>query len=124
MIMKVIFIGHMATLHHLSPAAPTPVYVCRGKDCRKKSKQLNCLESSIAEHGQVIPVACQKICKGPVASLEIDGQIEWFSKLNKKQSREGLVALLSEGKLKDKLKDRIAKKRRGKFRGTLPLAAK
>ena len=124
MIMKVIFSRHMATLHHLSPASPPSVYVCRGKDCRKKAKKLSCLESAIAEHGEVIPVACQKICKGPVAGLEVDGRIEWFSKLGKKSTQRGLVQLLSEGKLKGKLKDRISKKRRGKFRGALPLAAK
>ena len=122
--MKVIISRHMATLHPLSPATPTPVYVCRGKDCRKKSKKLACLESTISEHGEVIPVACQKICKGPVAGLELNGRLEWFSKLDEKSARKGFAHLLSEGQLKEKLKDRIAKKRRGKFRGSLQIAAK
>ena len=122
--MKVIFSRHMARLHHLSPTAPTPVYVCRGKDCRKKAKKLACLESTISEYGEVIPVACQKICKGPVAGLEVDGQLEWFSKLGKESAQENFAHLLSEGQLKEKLKDRIAKKRRGKFRGPLQNAAK
>lgn len=114
----------MAHLHQLSAQAKTPVYVCTGKDCRKKMKKLRCLESTIEAHGDVLHVGCQKICKGPVVGLELDGRIEWFGKLGEKSAQQHLVLLLTEGKLVGKLKARIAKKRRGKFRGEMPLAAK
>jgi hypothetical protein len=82
------------------------------------------LKAGLAQHGEVVPVQCQKICKGPVLGLEIDGQLEWFSKLDDKKSRRHLTLLLESGELKNRLKRRISTKRRCKMRGSLALAAK
>jgi hypothetical protein len=108
----------------LAPAANRPLFVCQGKDCRKKSDQLCALKDSLQGQGEIISVQCQKICKGPVAGLEIDGQIEWFSKLNDEKSLRHLGVLLQSGELKKRLKGRISLKRSSKIRGDVAMAAK
>ena len=60
---------------------PQTYYVCHGSDCRKKKEDWARQNESLGKQGTVCPVKCQKICKGPVVGLEIDGRIEWFSKL-------------------------------------------
>ena len=123
--MKVIFMDvRLSKLHELSPSPNRPVYLCRGKDCRKNQDRLCSLEQALSRHGEIVDVQCQKICKGPVAGLEIDGQLEWFRKIGSAKSRQSLIRLLTTGEMKDRLSQRIASKRRGKLRGELPLAAK
>lgn len=108
----------------LSPASNRPLFVCQGKDCRKNTKQLCALRESLAGQGEIISVQCQKICKGPVAGLEINGQIEWFAKLNDEKSLGHLTLLLQSGELKNRLKRRLSLKRSSKIRGELAMAAK
>jgi hypothetical protein len=123
--MKVIFMSDpLAQLYHISPSPDRPVYVCQGKDCRKERKKIRCLEEMLDGHGEVVQVQCQKICKGPVVGLEVNGQLEWFGKLGDKEARKSLIRLITTGELKNRLSSRIAKKRHGKLRGELPLAAK
>ena len=96
-------------------------FVCHGSDCRKRRKEFNAVVESLAEEGRVCPVKCQKICKGPVVGMNIEGRIEWFSKLRTKQSRQHLIAFIRQGELSKRLWDRVKKKRRGKLRGKTPL---
>ncbi len=114
----------MARHCDISPDPHRPVFVCRGVDCRKKEKQIQQVEALLAPHGEVCEVECQKICEGPVVGLEVNGRLEWFSRLASKSSRKHLALLLTEGRMKNHLRDRIARKRRGKLRGELALAAK
>jgi hypothetical protein len=108
----------------LAPASNRPLFVCQGKDCRKKADRLCALKDSLQGQGEIISVQCQKICKGPVAGLEINGQIEWFSKLNDEKSLRQLGLLLQSGELKKRLKGRISLKRSSKIRGDIAMAAK
>jgi len=122
--MKVIIMRSILS-RFLGPSSPDrPVYVCHGKDCRKKQKHLCTLRRELSEHGEVVAVRCQKICKGPVAGLEIDGRIEWFSKLGNPKSRKGLIRFLATGELRGFLKQRISTKRSGKLRTKQAQAAK
>ena len=113
----------MARTVQLSPSENAPIYVCKGKGCRK-SEYTRSLEGCLNDHGNVIQVKCQKICKGPVVGLEVNGAIEWFKKLRSQKAQDQLVELLLRGRLAGNLSERIAKKRRGKIRGDLPMAAK
>ena len=115
---------YVSRLCNIAPSPDRPIYVCRGKDCRKKKKAFSALTEKLSDHGEVIEVRCQKICKGPVAGLELDGQLEWFAKLNDEGSQSALVRLLEAGELKKRLKALAVKKRRAKLRGELPIAAK
>ncbi len=49
------------------------VYICCGSDCVKRAKKGGELWAVLTEHGEVVEVPCQKICKGPVVGVEIDG---------------------------------------------------
>ena len=113
----------MARSVQLSPSENPPIYVCKGKGCRK-SEYTRSLEGCLSEHGQVIQVKCQKICKGPVVGVEVNGSIEWFKKLRSQKAQNQLVELLLKGRLAGSLSERIANKRRGKIRGDVPMAAK
>lgn len=115
---------YVSRLCNIAPSPDRPIYICRGKDCRKKKKAFRALTEKLSDHGEVIEVRCQKICKGPVAGLELDGQLEWFAKLNDEGSQGALVRLLEAGELKKRLKALVVKKRRAKLRGELPIAAK
>jgi hypothetical protein len=55
------------------------VWVCR------KCKQSACLTSFLKGTGgpKVKIVGCQKICKGPVAGVKVDGRMEWFAHIDR-----------------------------------------
>lgn len=90
-------------------------FLCNGSECRKKRKSQKSLRALLGKEGQVCEVSCQKICKGPVVGVEIDGRLEWFSKMTG-QDQESLVHLLRHGDMKKRLRARMDKKRRGKMR--------
>ena len=82
------------------------------------------LREDLSERVEVCEVRCQKICKGPVVGLELDGRIEWFSKMKSKSMRKHFVALVKSGELHASLASRRSRKRAGRFRSDAALAAK
>ena len=90
-------------------------FLCNGSECRKKRKSQKSLRALLGKEGQVCEVRCQKICKGPVVGVEVDGRLEWFSKMTG-QDQDALVQLLRHGDIKKRLRARMDKKRRGKLR--------
>lgn len=96
--------------------APT-VYVCCGKRCRERRRARKELIAELETVAIVEQVDCQKICKGPVAGLEVAGKLEWFRKLDSEKSRQRLVKLITKGKLGKRLEKRRVDKRSGKRRG-------
>lgn len=95
------------------------VFVCHGKDCRK-SKGFGDLCRAV---GDAEAVACQKVCKGPVAGVVIDDRFEWFAKLRTGKLHQALVRAAETGEIGKKLKARRVKKRSGRFRGLSRLLA-
>jgi len=89
--------------------------MCTGKSCRKcevdQSKALEALGDA-----PVKEVRCQKVCKGPVFGVEVDGQIEWFRRVDGNKSRVGLRLLAESGPLVKALAKRRVEKRRGQLR--------
>ena len=98
--------------------ASSTVYMCHGSDCRKKKKEWTALTESLSEQGTVCAVRCQKICKGPVVGIEVNGRLEWFTKLKKKTLHRQFLALTQSGTVPERLKTRLSKKRQGKLRGS------
>ena len=92
------------------------VYVCRGGDCRKKRGRRAALIEALQGHAEVCEVRCQKICKGPVFGLEIDGALQWFAGNTGAKEREQAVRLLTRGKVARGLSKRRVKRRAGKLR--------
>ena len=92
-------------------------YACIGKDCRR-DKGHDKLITALDRAGHLQRVACQDICKGPVAGVEVDGTVEWFHKLRKGRHRDAVVLLASgrKRKIPSELKDRRVRKRRGKVK--------
>jgi hypothetical protein len=68
------------------------VFVCR------KCKGHECVVTFLAKHtaASVKTVRCQKVCKGPVAGVKLDGRWEWFGSLKRTNQLEA-VAGLTEG---------------------------
>jgi len=94
----------------------TKVYVCAGKDCRKRKVDRKKLRSAVAEVATEVRVGCQKVCKGPVVGVEVNGSVEWFAKVRGKKARRALVEFVDSGVLPRELKSRRDKKRSGKLR--------
>jgi len=64
------------------------VFVC------KKCKRHQCVEDALVKaEAKTILVGCQKICSGPVAGLCVDGQMEWFDRLDTGKRLAGLRLL-------------------------------
>jgi hypothetical protein len=104
------------------PTTPR-IYVCRGEDCRKRKKHGRALCDALQNHGDVIEVTCQKICKGPVFGLEVAGRLEWFSRLRTARSRRSAIALVRDGAFSGRIKRHRERKRRGKLRGEANFSA-
>jgi hypothetical protein len=72
------------------------VWVCR------KCKDADCLTAFLRGSGaaRVKKVGCQKVCKGPVAGLKVDGRMEWFARVDRAKPMVALARTLEHGKPK------------------------
>jgi hypothetical protein len=90
---------------------PVSVAVCR------KCKDHECLEDFLRKrtHADVYQVRCQKICKGPVAGIEIDGRMEWFERVGTPKAMVGLRRVIKgKSTLARSLRHRRLKKLSGR----------
>ena len=95
------------------------VLVCVGSDCRKADghKALRARLGDV-DGVDVRTVACQGICKGPVAGVEVDGRLEWFKRIRGAKARRALLRLVqTRGPLPGRLRKRRVAKRAGRLRG-------
>ena len=90
------------------------VYLCRGSDCRGGKRRR--LRDALPRGTRVVDVRCQSICDGPVAGYVVDGRLEWFERLSGRRSREAFAELVAGGRMRDRLKRRRVRSRRGKLR--------
>ena len=97
------------------PKRPT-VYLCRGGDCRDSKKARRKLADQLNGHVRLTEVKCQKICRGPVLGLDVDGRLEWFAELDTGKARDAVLHLLDRGELKKPLRKRQVGKKSGKLR--------
>jgi hypothetical protein len=87
------------------------VAVCR------KCKDHDCLEDFLRRKtgAHVYQVRCQKICKGPVAGIEINGRMEWFERVGTAKAMVALRRVINgKTKLRRSLHNRRLKKRSGR----------
>ena len=92
------------------------VFICGGSACSKKPKKTKALIKSIQDVASIEEVGCQDICRGPVVGATVKGRLEWFRRLDTKNSRKALVKLATRGKLSQPLKKRRVKKLAGRLR--------
>ena len=90
--------------------------VCTGSSCSKKKDALERLKRSLDGEVHLVPVKCQKICKGPVLGAHVGGRLEWFSKLRKNKDCKAFRELVRQGVIDDDLARRREKKRSGRLR--------
>jgi (2Fe-2S) ferredoxin len=100
------------------PSVPSirQLYACTGKHCRKKKKVLIEAIEGLEPSVRIETVGCQKICSGPVIGAEVDGQLEWFERVDTPKSRAALRRLTETGELGKPLRNRRVSKRRNKKR--------
>jgi hypothetical protein len=94
------------------------IYMCCGSDCKKRSKVRKEIRSRLVSAGlkkKIKKVGCQKICKGPVFGVEVDGRLEWFCRLEAGDS-EQLAAAARGRAVGQELWNKRVKKRAGKLR--------
>lgn len=92
------------------------LYVCSGSDCKKHKSENKKLLRGLGDCLEIEHVRCQKICKGPVMGVQVDGTLHWFRKLDPKSDLAGLQKALSKGKVSKALAQKSAEKRTGKLR--------
>jgi hypothetical protein len=92
------------------------VLVCRGKGCNKRPRRRAKLMALLEEIADIEKVGCQKVCKGPLVGVTVDGRLEWFRRIDGDKPCRALVTLLARGKLKRSLKKRRVEKLSGKRR--------
>ena len=95
----------------------TTLFVCAGRHCRKAFAR----EASNAKHLSrlAVPiryVGCQKVCKGPVVGLRIDGELQWFRQVDSRKAWDALAELIEDGTLARPLRKRMDRKRSGRLR--------
>ncbi len=98
------------------------LFLCAGKDCRKKQRPaFNDLRSSAIDAGlQLSMVKCQGSCNGPTAIVQTSKGPRWFEALDSKALRSDLVSFavnpseptkkLTKRELRGKRKKKAAKK--------------
>ena len=87
------------------------VYVCRGSKCKKRK-----VPKKLAKRLQVQEVKCQKVCRGLVVGIRVDGTLEWFKRVNSKKDVKALRKIARGGGVARRLADKRSKKRSGKLR--------
>jgi (2Fe-2S) ferredoxin len=92
------------------------VYVCKGSHCSKCKDERAALLATLESAAKVREVGCQKMCKGPVVGVEVDGCLEWFADLGSGKARRGLDKLIDQGRLSKALAKRQVAKRSGQRR--------
>ncbi len=65
---------------------------------------------------EVTRVGCQKVCKGPVVGLAVDGEWQWFERMSSRKAVEALAQLVEGGTVAKPLRRRRNEKRAGKRR--------
>ena len=94
------------------------VLLCTGSHCRRALGRDDRVERSLTEtSARVRRVGCQKVCKGPLVGVRVDGRWEWFERMSSKKATGALVELLERGELRKPLRNRWRKRRSGRVRG-------
>lgn len=91
--------------------------LCTGSHCRKALTKHGLLQQTVsALPVEVTRVGCQKICRGPVVGVRIDGRWEWFEKMGSRKAVDALAELVERNTLRKRLDKRRSRKRSGRVR--------
>ncbi len=90
------------------------IYVCMGKDCRKRALSRDTLDA-LRNTASVKIVGCQKVCKAPVVGVDRGEGPRWFKRVDTEKSQRGIVDYAVGAKLPKALSKRESSKRAGKL---------
>ena len=97
--------------------AERTLLVCAGSHCRKALRKGDRLQESVSRLPvKVTRVGCQKVCRGPVVGLVVDGRYQWFERMDSRKAIAALEDLLQGDTLGKPLEKRRSRKRAGKRR--------
>ena len=92
------------------------VFVCRGSSCRKRVAY-EAVRARLGEVADVSDVRCQRICRGPVVGVAIDGSLEWFERIRSEKTQKQMIEFIAGGgRLRPRLEKRRVEKRAGRLR--------
>ena len=95
----------------------TTVFVCSGSHCRKHhGKDLKALYKCLDSVACLEDCRCQRVCEGPLVGTEIDGQMEWFCRMDSEKAVTNLVEVLAGGEFRKALEKRHVEDRSGRMR--------
>ena len=93
------------------------ILVCTGSHCRRRLARSAGMAEALAGLGvEVERVGCQKVCKGPVLGVRVDGEWQWFRRMDSRKALAALRELIEAGKLEKRLRKRRDPRRAGKRR--------
>ncbi len=97
---------------------PRPeLLLCTGSHCRKRLAREPRVERTLdALPVEVVRVGCQKVCRGPVVGVSLDGEWQWFERMDSKKALRALGELVAHGELAKPLRRRRNARRAGKRR--------
>ena len=97
--------------------AKATVLLCAGKSCRRANAESDRAERFVARLPvDVARVRCQKVCRGPVLGVCVEGEWQWFERMNSRKALEALATLVEDGTLAKPLAKRRHRKRAGRLR--------
>lgn len=93
------------------------ILVCTGNRCRKALEKYGRLEKVVERLPvDVARVGCQKVCRGPVVGIAVDGEWQWFERMDSRKALDALVDLVEHDAIGKPLRKRRDEKRAGKRR--------
>ena len=110
------YLSPVKGMFFLGEQSNTKVYICRGKDCRRRGAFLEQLRRSLPDDLELNNVRCQKICKGAVVGVNLGKRLIWFKRLKSKKDLRRIRVFIEEGKLPKGLKKKLSKKQTDRLR--------
>jgi hypothetical protein len=91
--------------------------VCGGSHCRKMRARDDRFDRWISRLSvESEAVGCQKVCRGPVVGIDLDGRLEWFERMDSPKALRALEQLIVDDTLGKPLRKRRSRKRAGRLR--------
>ena len=95
----------------------TRLLVCGGSHCRKMRARGGRFDRWVSRLSvDVEGVGCQKVCRGPVVGIDVDGTWQWFERMDSPKALRALEDLIEDDTIGKALRKRRSRKRAGKLR--------
>ncbi len=91
--------------------------LCKGGHCRKRLERRPAIRKALDRLPvEVERVGCQKVCRGPVVGVALEGRWQWFERMGSKKALAALSDLVELGEIRKPLRKRRNLRRAGRRR--------